>query len=555
MSEEYLDYVLSELEQKQLSEKVISAKKDNLFDSCFEWTEKISHKPEFIEESKINDKVMGRKYYNKNHEIKYVEIFKNLKFELMGISPNITFIHLYDQKIKNGYDENKFIGFRYYKNGPNKFDSNYFTLINKYDLKYYILEKSENLKDINNDSFFNQELNCFDIIDNIIKQKYKNQNIIMNGETFPEIIGYCYGLISLQKFKNNFICIEPLIPNILKKETFEENIPDKLKEDTTYLEPIIYDGHISLVIIFEVKKYRYNIIMDMSRYHTNSKNLIKSIFPKSIIIQNFIYPKIPIQKYSSSCLWFYGQIECLLKNNNYISFKSIFDRVKREKIDYYIDVINTIGKNFYNMDDLFKAGEQTNIFPEKIDLDRLFINTYKPNYAVHKKIVYTQFLDIKTFFSDLASLHLPYYYKLLIDSQNIFAQYIAYNNLLEINYKFNKYFEENGDSKTILDFIIKEKKAMNEHFIELKQKYDIEFIKNNISSYERLDLNITDFNLSELMKIKIQNNDFENKLKQFNQEIKKRERYIKERFDIFSGEEIAKKLNPFNDICFTLMNK
>ena len=555
MSEEYLDYILSGLAQKELSERTTSVTKYSLFDSCFEWTEKISRKPKFIKEFKVNDKVIGRKYFNKNNEIKYVEILTNPKFELMGISPNITFIYKYDQKIKNGYDENKFIGFRYYKKSPNKFDPNYFTLVNKYDLKYYILEKNEKLKDINNDSFFNQDLNCFDIIDNIIKQKYKNQNINMNGETFPEIIGYCYGLISLQKFKNNFICIEPLIPDVMKLETFEENIPDKLEEDTTYLEPIICDGHISLVIIFEVKKHRYNIILDMSRYHTNSKNLHKSIFPNSIIIQNFIYPKIPIQNYSSCCLWFYGQIECLLKNENYISFKSIFDRVKGNQITYYIDVINVIGKNFYNMDDLFKAGEQKNTFPEKIDLDRLFINTYKPNYAVHKNIIITQFLDIKNFFSDLAELHLPYYYKLLIDSQNIFGQYIAYINLLEINYKFNKYFEENGDSTTIIDYIVKEKKAMNEHFIEFKKIYDVEFIKNNISSYDRFDLNITDFNLSELIKKKIENNDFENKLKQFNQEIKKSEKRIKEVFNIFSVEEIAKKLNPLNDICFTLMNK
>jgi len=109
--------------------------------------------------------------------------------------------------------------------------------------------------------------------------------------------------------------------------------------------------------------------------------------------------------------------------------------------------------------------------------------------------------------------------------------------------------------KAILDYIIKEKKAMNDHFIELKKKYDVEFVKNNISSYERLDLNITNFNLSELIKKKLENNDFENQLKQFNQEIKKSERHIKEVFDIFSGEEIAKKLNPFNEICFILMNK
>ena len=230
MSEEYLDFVLSGLEQKEMPKTTTSSTKDNLFDSCFEGTEKISHMPKFIKEFKNNDKVIGRKYTSKNNEIKYVEIFKNPKFELMGISPNITFIYSYDNKIKNRYEENKFIGFRYYKKGPNEIDSNYFTLINKYYLKYYILEKNKKIKDINNDSFFNQELNCFDIIDYVIKQKYKNQNIIMIGETFPEIIGYCYGLISLQKFKNNFICIEPLIPDVLKKETFEENIPDKQKK-------------------------------------------------------------------------------------------------------------------------------------------------------------------------------------------------------------------------------------------------------------------------------------------------------------------------------------
>ena len=144
-----------------------------------------------------------------------------------------------------------------------------------------------------------------------------------------------------------------MIPDVLKKETFEENIPDKLEENTTYLEPTIYDGHISLVIIFEIKIHKYNIILDMSRYHTNSKKLLKSIYPNSIFIQNFIYPKIPKQNESSCCLWFYGQIECLLKDDNYISFKSIFYRVKGNQISYYIDVINAIGKNFYNIDYLF----------------------------------------------------------------------------------------------------------------------------------------------------------------------------------------------------------
>jgi len=112
------DFILSGLEKKEFPKTTTSLTKDNLFDSYFEGTENISHKPKFLEELKNNDKVIGRKYSNKNNEIKNVEIFKNPKFELMGISPNITFIYSYNQKIKNGYDENKFIGFRYYKKRP-----------------------------------------------------------------------------------------------------------------------------------------------------------------------------------------------------------------------------------------------------------------------------------------------------------------------------------------------------------------------------------------------------------------------------------------------------
>jgi hypothetical protein len=132
----------------------------------------------------------------------------------LGISPNITFLHVFEPKDNKIYNEKKFIGFRYYENEGKTLNSKYFTLIKRYDSKFYILEKNEVIKDIDNNSFFNKDLDCFALINNIIIKKYKNQGNTMNGETFPEIIGFCYGLYSLKKFNKNLICIEPLIPNV-----------------------------------------------------------------------------------------------------------------------------------------------------------------------------------------------------------------------------------------------------------------------------------------------------------------------------------------------------
>ena len=191
------------------------------------------------------------------------------------------------------------------------------------------------MKDIYEQGFYNPNLNCFSIINNIIIDKYKTQNGILNGETFPEIIGYCYGLNSLKKFKK-FICIEPLVPDVLNPETLEENIPNDLEENITYLEPLIYDGHISLIIFTKIENLRFNIILDMSKFHSNSKNLHKFIFPRSIIIQNFKFPDKPIQKYSSCCLWFYGEIECIKNNNYYQSFTSIYKNAKVNKLNFML---------------------------------------------------------------------------------------------------------------------------------------------------------------------------------------------------------------------------
>ena len=375
----------------------------------------------------------------------------------------------------------------------------------------------------------------------------------MNGETFPEIIGYCYGLMTIKQFKE-FICVEPLIPESLNPETFEENIPDELEDNITYLEPLICDDHISLIIFSKLISHRINIILDMSRFHSSTNKLHKSIFPKSVIDQNFKYPEKSIQSYSSSCLWFYGEIETLKNNEKYQSFKSIFKSIREDRVHFYIDIINTISKNFFDIADLFKIEKGKNNIPEVIDLNRLFISGLKKNYTVDKIIVYNQFLDIYRFFFDVSVFDSYVDYKLLIDSQNLLEKYIAYRNQLELNYKFNKYIDEKGDSKILLEFISNQINFVNIFLNQFKAKYDLAFLRNNLSYFECLNDESINIKLSDGKLKEIQNCDFKYFLSSSDKKYEKNYEIATYKYSFYSEREIAKKLNPSNEICFNIMN-
>ena len=108
--------------------------KDEQNEKFFEGSENASK----IEDSKYieniydkNNKIIGRKFVDRNNEIKYFELFENDKMKVLGISSNITFIHSYSKYKDNFYNPNEFIGFRYYNNGVNSIESKFFTLIKK----------------------------------------------------------------------------------------------------------------------------------------------------------------------------------------------------------------------------------------------------------------------------------------------------------------------------------------------------------------------------------------------------------------------------------------
>ena len=73
---------------------------------------------EYIKYITKNNKSIGRLFLNLNKKEKYIELFSNQTMNVLDISNKITFLHSYSNIEQNHYKENKFIGFRYYENGP-----------------------------------------------------------------------------------------------------------------------------------------------------------------------------------------------------------------------------------------------------------------------------------------------------------------------------------------------------------------------------------------------------------------------------------------------------
>ena len=90
--------------------------------------------------------------------------------------------------------------------------------------------------------------------------------------------------------------MEPLISDINVKDCIKDNIPEIIEDNNIYIEPFIFDGHVSLILSVKVKfkENRYNIILDMSSYHF--KNEVPNFFflPKSLTIRNVLNKKINI---------------------------------------------------------------------------------------------------------------------------------------------------------------------------------------------------------------------------------------------------------------------
>ena len=410
---------------------------------------------------------------------------------------------------------------------------------------------------MDNKSFYDENLNCYEIIRNIIINKFKNKIIGDNGETFPEIIGFCYALVTLNN--KYFKFVEPLIANINTKNCIVDSIPQIIKDEYIYIESFIYDGHISLIISSKAKaNARYNIILDMSNYHFNEEipNLI--FLPKSLKEKNIIYPQTPIQEYSSCFLWLFGEIECLLKYEKYSTFKSIFN-ILESGIDFYIDIINLLSNEIDGIQCMIQKEKerynQKNI--DKIDFNRIWTKKGKQYYSIHKDIVYTKFLNIRKLLLDMGIFAYLGEITILSRCQNKVECIYELKNNIDLNCKYYDFLPQTDAILKGMEILLQYSEEIDDLIKIFKKEYPVAFYQANIFSYvgEIKDLTSQTNKLDEVMKRRIYNFSFENFMEEIYNNYLVNENNIENRLRLFSDETISKEINSLNDICFSIMNK
>ena len=501
---------------------------------------------------------LGRIFLDKNKKGKYIEIFKNKIMDFLGISQNITFIYAYSDEVKDHYDSNKIIGFRYYENGANEL-GNYFTLIKKSYSKYFILEKDKTIYDITDNKFYDENLDCLKIMKKIIINKNKNKEIGDNGEIFPEIIGYCLALSSIKNL-GNLVFLEPLIANLDLNCLILESLPTNLDTNLIYIEPFIYDGHIS-TIFSSFKDKRYSIFLDMSHHHFDGKNPLFPFLPKSIknAYHEFL-PKKEIQEYSSCFLWFYGEIEYLLQHKNY-SFKELYNNLKEDNLDFLVDLINLLSKDIEGNECLIKViKKQDKILDkaEKVEFNRYPFFTGFEYYEMHKDIIFNKFLDISKFVNN--RFLYPFEKDIFYGSQSFITSTYNFKNKLLLNLRYYNMNPENKDFDYEKKLILKSIELINEALNFFKKEYDYAFYHYNMLFYflyirPLLDGIMIPVSFKEEEKKAIYNFNFVNFKADIFSNLSQIKKTVEKKIRLFSLETILNELNCNKELCYSLMNK
>ena len=505
-----------------------------------------------------NNFILGRIFLDKNKKEKYIEIFKNRIMNFLEISPNITFIYPYSNDVKDHYEQSKMIGFRYYENDTCQ-EGNYFTLIKKNYSDYFILEKDETIIDINGNKFYDEQLDCLQIIKKIIIKKNKNKIIGANGETFPEIIAYCFVLASIGKI-GNLVFLKPLIANLDSNCIIPESLPKDIDENNIYIEPFIYDGHIS-TILSSFRIYRFSIFLDMSHHHFDGKSPIFPFLSKSLKNASHEFlPKKEIQEYSSCFLWFFGEIEYLLKHKNY-SFKEIYNNLKGDNLDFLVDLINLLSKEIEGNECLIKVIEKKDKFldkADKVEFNRYPFFTGNKYYEIQKEIVFNKFLDIQNLVDD--RFMYPYEKEILYGTQSYITSIYNFKNKLLLNLRYYNMNPENKDFEDERKLILQTIELINEAIAFFQREYDYAFYHYNMLFYclfirNLLDNIINPVAFQEEEKKAICNFNFNNFKVSIFSNLSQIKRKIETKLRLFSGETILNELNCHNEICYSLMNK
>ena len=398
---------------------------------------KINNNNLLIKDIKDSSQTIGRQFLKKNNNIGYEEIFLNKNYRFLS-NLDEQFSILFPPGTK---DIKKLIGIRYFGKNVRNIDDGYFTLIIKENKKLEILEKKQDIKDINGKPFYNENIDCFKIMQNILFYKYENNKDYIGNFSVIEILGFIF---SAKEVKiDNCIIMDPFIPNLFDRKTIKESIQN-FNENCLYLEPIIYNFHISLLLIFlsSKDKSRYNFLFDMSNFHEDILKKDNYVFPKEMKYNLKVIPNVPIQSGPTCGLWFIGQIFYIMQKG-IMAFKNI----KNDHKNYCAEIIITINE-------LLKI-------PKFISKDKEIIeNDYNfKNYIISRKISYNPFLNVANFFTQQ---HIE-------DTSNtdILFEYekkFSYARDIIMKYKYN--------FKHYTNMINKKLSVSNEDIEEIEKKYN-----------------------------------------------------------------------------------
>jgi len=540
---------------------LILDKKNKLYnqnDKYIEGTEKLwkLEKPKYIQDLFIKEEILGRKFLNKNNSISYFEIFEDQRFKILGLSKKISLLYSPSNNNIEQYNKEHCFGFRFYSKSK-KEKCKYFTLINKYNKKYYILEKNQNIKDISDDLIYEESLDCYSIIRSIIFEKYKGLKYAPNGELFPELIGYIYALKSLKKFKN-FIPIEPFIPDKTDENSLDEDLPEILEKDIGYLEPILYDDHISVYLIKKSNDEtlkRFNILFDMSRHFADQKVLDSSIFPKEIYKGFYPYPNISIQKHNTCGLWFYGIIECIYTKEIYRCPKDIILSIKDNT--FYLDVINTLSGIIYNNNNII---DNRKIDKAQIcDLDnRIFKNALGEHFSFTKEIICNNcFFSLSNaigYMENFYNKNEMFGIRILCEYQLLFDDIHDYLRILKLNYDYFKSYYNLRNPLNEIKIFENQINTVNNFLECVQDNFQIDF-ENTVYYY--YELNYENQKLTKEIKENFEKKEKNNKKAEDSYYIlKSKFGNIKKRLSniaLLTENQIIKNLNPNGSILFQVM--
>ena len=236
-----------------------------------------------------------------------------------------------------------------------------------------------------------------------------------------------------------------------------------------FVEPIIFNKHISVLYFKYENNKRINLLFDPSLYHFNILIKDKTIFSKTMRARLLIFPKYSCQTGPSCSIWFMGQILFSFNYGN-ILFN---DNDEFE----YINLIRMI--NYINI--LINIDETPIIYSTRENIQTKSINISDDERCIiSHKIVFASFLNIFGIMHDLGVNGTLFDY-----------------SINDIKYKFDKirqfissslfskdYYNYLGEQSDITDTKINK---LKEDYLKLQRDYD-NFINSILNAKNDVDL-------------------------------------------------------------------